>query len=264
MESSFIGWTTLNPTHLFAMIFCWGIALTVLWEHRLNAAYVHSAFLSLNPAQIARFPAQNISPIQFHLLGLLALVALISAGAFVFPRVALLLSAGILYIYYKVVKPVDGVRRKPLHIMLILMSLAFLPDWEFSQYGTSFNDVQTLVLLILSQMYVSSAFHKLKKSDWKWGDGNSLKYYLNFHFLMYDDQLPLWLAQQPKWVLKVASISTLIFEGTFFLLLFFPALIPVYIAIGIGFHLFSLIIMRINYLRLVIWSYLGLLAVYYM
>ena len=251
----------MNATHLFIMIYCWGIAFVFLLEHPKRVQYFNSIYFHIKPSRVFLFSTTKMPLWQFHSVWGIGMITLVLAGLWVYPQLMLLLSAIALFIYYKTMKSMSDVNRKPIHVILILSSLVFLPNWASGLKDTSHLYVYWLVTIILSQMYVSSAYQKIKKSGWKWTDGYSFRYYLLNHYQNLGNQKALFVAKQPIWLLSLMSVFVLFFEGSFFLVIFFPVFFPYYALAGILFHCTTLLLMEINYLRLVIWSYLGLLMI---
>lgn len=253
-----------NSTYCFTSIYCAGLLLVLIFEHRKRLKYVQSSFFKLNGSKIFRYEIRERSDKNFQIVFLFLFVSLFLAIFHFVPPLTLISSAIFYYIYSRFCVSMDDVIRKPNHIILLLLSLAFLPDWFVDEKNNDSQLVVYVVLVILSQMYGSSAYQKLKKSGLKWMDGYSIRYYLKYHHLMYGNRLPLILSNYPIKLLSFFSWLTILFEATFFLTLFFPSLIPIYSVLGISFHLSTLIIMRINYFRLVMLIYLGLLIIYYL
>ena len=88
---------------------------------------------------------------------------------------------------------------------------------------------------LLALAYFSSAISKLASSGLSWANGYTLQYYLIEDGLRWQRPLGVWLGQQHLLVMALSWL-TLIFEGTFFLVLAWPALAWLYLPVGTAFH----------------------------
>jgi hypothetical protein len=89
---------------------------------------------------------------------------------------------------------------------------------------------------LLAFVYLNAALSKLWVAGSDWLNGYTLQYYLWRDGLDRGSEIGVWLGQQH--ILAVLlSWFTLLFEGTFFLVLIFPVLIWLYIPLGLGLHL---------------------------
>jgi hypothetical protein len=85
-------------------------------------------------------------------------------------------------------------------------------------------------------MYLSAVVAKLSRSGLEWANGFTLQYALIQDGYRHGSELAIWLSQFHEFI-KVAEWVVLIFQATFFLILFFPRLKWIYLPIGICFHL---------------------------
>jgi predicted DCC family thiol-disulfide oxidoreductase YuxK len=92
-----------------------------------------------------------------------------------------------------------------------------------------------LVQNLFALVYLDSALRKLYTGGADWVNGYTLQFYLYSDASRRGNEFGLWLAQQHTAVC-VLSWVTLLWEGTFFLVLIFPRLVWVYIPLGIGLH----------------------------
>lgn len=104
-----------------------------------------------------------------------------------------------------------------------------------------------LVAWTLSLVYLSAAVSKLAAGGLDWMNGHTLQYYLFQDALRWGKPLGLWLAEQHGLVV-VISWLTVLFEGTFFLVLLFPALALVYVPVGTAMHAGIELTMRATFL----------------
>jgi len=100
-----------------------------------------------------------------------------------------------------------------------------------------------LVQWLLALVYFSAALSKLKMSGFDWANGYTLQYYLLQDGVRWGSNVGVWLGGQHTLVWLMSWMS-LIFEGTFFLAVLFPALALVYIPIGAAFHAGIYVAMR--------------------
>lgn len=83
--------------------------------------------------------------------------------------------------------------------------------------------------------YSSAAYYKFTVGGADWLNGYTLQWYILQDAFRWDSAVGLWLGQQHGLSL-VLSWFSVIFEGTFFLVLIVPALAWIYIPAGIGLH----------------------------
>jgi hypothetical protein len=253
----------LNSGFLFTAVYCFGLVSVVVLEHPEKVRYLRSPLSEVSRTTLTPIPHFRMTPGQFHLVGFLTVVSLLLAGTWTCPRLTLLSAACCVAVYYRPVIEMNDVLRKPMHVIFVLIGLAFLPDWELTSHDRAYPYVLPLVLIILAQMYFSSALEKLRHSGLKWVNGYTLRAFFRLHCLMYGEARMNWIARQSLNFHKFMSALTLAFEATFWLSIVFHCLVPIYAIAGISFHLFKVVFMRIHYLRLAIWSYIGILLVYW-
>jgi hypothetical protein len=88
---------------------------------------------------------------------------------------------------------------------------------------------------VVALVYLSAAIHKLSLGGLDWMNGYTLQYYLLYHGLERGNDVAVWLSRNHELV-WLMSWSTIIFEGTFFLVLVWPTLAWLYLPVGIGLH----------------------------
>jgi uncharacterized integral membrane protein len=105
-----------------------------------------------------------------------------------------------------------------------------------TRHASSFARWPLLVIRwLLALAYLSGAFHKLRVAGFDWMNGHTLQHYVLRDATRWDAPLGLLLGQH-LWLMLAASVMTILWEGTFFLVLIFPALAWIYIPLGIGLH----------------------------
>ena len=92
-----------------------------------------------------------------------------------------------------------------------------------------------LIQWTFALVYFSAALSKLKGGGIDWANGYTLQYYLLQDGVRWGSALGVWLSGQHTLV-WLASWMSLIFEGTFFLVVLVPVLAWIYIPAGIAFH----------------------------
>lgn len=92
-----------------------------------------------------------------------------------------------------------------------------------------------LVQNLFGLVYLDAALRKLYTGGADWVNGYTLQYYLYSDASRRGSAFGLWLARQHTAACVLSWISIL-WEGTFFLVLIFPRLVWVYLPLGIGLH----------------------------
>ena len=100
-----------------------------------------------------------------------------------------------------------------------------------------------LIQWVYALIYLSTALSKLGKSGLDWMNGYTLQYYLLADGLRDQNSFGIWLGQQHT-IAWLMSWLTILFEGTFCLVLIFPRLVWIYVPFGIAFHLGIYMTMR--------------------
>ena len=92
-----------------------------------------------------------------------------------------------------------------------------------------------LVQNLFGLIYLDAALRKLYAGGIDWVNGYTLQYYIYSDASRRGSAFGLWLARQHT-AACVLSWVTIIWEGTFFLVLIFPRLVWIYLPLGIGLH----------------------------
>lgn len=92
------------------------------------------------------------------------------------------------------------------------------------------------IQLIFPLMYLSAVISKLTRSGLDWVNGFTLQYAMIQDGYRHGSELAIWLSQFHDF-LKLSEWVVLIYQATFFLILFFPKLKWVYLPLGLCFHL---------------------------
>jgi hypothetical protein len=105
-----------------------------------------------------------------------------------------------------------------------------------------------LIQWMLALAYFSAAYNKLRVAGLDWMNGHTLQYYILTDAERWGMPLGLWMGQHLGLVL-IASWLTVIWEATFFLVLFFPALRWLYVPLGLGFHTGTRVMMNAGFVQ---------------
>jgi hypothetical protein len=240
-----------NQTRVFLILFCTTLAV----ESALNFRE-HRRYFETRPARIygppprllGRFQLPSLKLQWFQGFGIVFIGSLIFASLGILPRLFLLIALFSYFPYFNSIMSLASIQRKTNLLPIVLLVLAAAPSLNASFQAPSPLWPIFLIQLAVVQMYFSAGVQKLRSGGLNWCDGESLRAYLIKHYLWGDTKSALKLAGHPT-VCKLLSIFLLVFELTFWLILFFPRLTYFYVAAGIGFHLGTAVTMRINYLR---------------
>lgn len=92
-----------------------------------------------------------------------------------------------------------------------------------------------VIAWVMALVYLSAAVSKLPPAGLDWMNGTTLQYYLIQDGLRWDSAIGVWLGGQHQ-LAKALSWGTILFEGTFFLLILVPALALVYVPLWAALH----------------------------
>lgn len=93
-----------------------------------------------------------------------------------------------------------------------------------------------LVQCFFALMYLSAVSSKLVVGGADWANGYTLQFYLIQDYFRRGSELGLLLSEH-HYVAMTLQIAALIFQATFFLVVFFPRLRWIFVPIGLSFHL---------------------------
>lgn len=92
-------------------------------------------------------------------------------------------------------------------------------------------------------MYVSAVVSKLSRGGLDWANGISLQYFMILEAYKNDSDLARYVSQFHHF-LKFSEYVVLLFQATFFLILFFPRLKWIYLPLGLVFHIIIYVTLR--------------------
>ena len=238
----------MNAVQVFVTLYCATLAATIALCHGDQLRWLRlTRGFERTGAVLGRWRLPHLSDTQFHLLGALLVLCLVSAAANVVPRAALL-SAAILYFpYFGQILRLSYVNRKTNLMPQILLVLAVAPGTGETVTDPASPWGLLIVQAILAQVYLSAAICKLVHSGVRWADGSVLQAVFLGQHLSYDLPLTEWLARH-RWLCSGLAAATLLHQLTFWLVLVVPGLWLPYAMFGLLFHVATLVLMRINYL----------------
>ncbi|HEY9177129.1 MAG TPA: hypothetical protein VIN07_05540 [Flavipsychrobacter sp.] len=168
-----------------------------------------------------------------------------------YPKVFIAIALASYFFYFNPIVGLSYIQRKTNLVPFVLLILLVSPNTGKPLDASATEWELILVKLGLAQVYFSAGIQKLKNAGWKWADGSALQSSLMSNYLWSDSKPALLLAKK-KSLCALFSTVTLLFELTFFVIIFVPWLTIFYILLALSFHLVILITMRINYLKYII------------
>lgn len=246
----------MPPNHVaaFAKLFCGLLAVIVLLNFKNQLAFFRSDPESIygKPIKLLRvFQIPRPGESYFITLGLVFILSLLMVVFSMHPKVFISIAIVSYFFYFNPITGLSYIQRKTNLVPLVLLILLVSPNTGQPLDVPATQWELVLVKLALAQVYFSAAVQKLKKAGWKWGDGSALQSSLMSNYLWSDSKSALLLAKN-KSLCAVFSTVTLLFELTFFVIIFIPGLTIFYILLALSFHLMILVTMRINYLKYII------------
>lgn len=115
-----------------------------------------------------------------------------------------------------------------------------------------------LVIATLAFAYLGAACARLQHGL-AWLDGETLEAYFLERWLLNDNEIP-WMLAQNKLLVFGAGILTMLFELSFWVVLFLPQATPIYALGGLFFHVANFVVMDIDFLRFFASAYLIFLS----
>jgi hypothetical protein len=97
--------------------------------------------------------------------------------------------------------------------------------------------------LFFPLMYLSAVVAKLTRGGIDWANGISLQYFMILEGYKNESDLALFVSQYHLF-LRFAEYVVLLFQATFFLILFFPRLKWIYLPLGLIFHIIIYVTLR--------------------
>jgi hypothetical protein len=241
------------PNHvlMFAKLFCAAFAFQLFINFGPQLRYFKTQPTRIygKPIKLFRiFQLPALSENQFIFLGTALILSLVFAATGIYTRPCLIIALLCYFPYFNSIQSLAYVQRKTNLLPLVLLVLAVSPSINKALAEPSTSWELVLIKIAISQMYFSAGLQKVLHSFFNWCNGAQLQAYLLENYLWSDRRAGYLLAQK-RWLCSILSMLTLVFELTFWVILFFPQLTFVYIALALFFHLGTLFTMRINYLK---------------
>jgi hypothetical protein len=219
----------------------------VVFHHADQLRYARLTRTIESPAKLfGAWEIPRLPDLLFHLAGgsFVLCLALGTIGGI--SRIALALAIPLYFIYFSQFISISYVVRKSNLIPQILLVLVLAPSLSEPWNVDSPRWPLLFVQALLAQMYLSSAYCKLRNAGSRWMTGEQMQGVLLYHHLSYDLPLSCRIARM-SW-LWTMSISAFAFESTFWIVLLVPRLGIAYAIVGITFHLATRRLMKIDYL----------------
>jgi len=246
--------TADNHVAAFAKLFCGLLAIIVLLNFKNQLAFFRSKPESIYGKPIKLFRAFQIprpTDGQFIILGAVFILSLLMVVLGLYPKVFILIAIVSYFFYFNPITGLSYIQRKTNLVPLVLLILLVSPHTGKPLDVPATQWELVLVKLALAQVYFSAGVQKLKSAGWKWADGTALQSSLVGNYLWSDSKPALLLAKNKR-LCALFSTITLLFELTFFVIIFIPWLTAFYVLLALSFHLVILMTMRINYLKYMI------------
>lgn len=240
-----------NEAGMFARLFCTAVAVQLLLNFSQQYRYFKtgpSKLYGKGPKLLGLLPLPVLSRYQFLGTGICFIFCLLLVAFGVYARIAILLSFICCLLYFGQIISLAYIQRKANLIPIVLLIFLVSPSLTGSLSSPSIGWEIMLIKLALIQVYLSAGIEKLRQSGAKWVNGKYLQAYLLENYLWADKTAALTLARNLALCAALSSF-VLLFELTFGIVLFLPALTFVYVGLALAFHLGTLITMRINYLK---------------
>jgi hypothetical protein len=265
IERHFFFAADARSLNLFRAVFC----LIILWRIITDAPPLHENYNTVAWHAVPTFEWLEINQLSaetFKLWEVVLVTALAMTSLGMFTRVAAATACAAYFIYignylgFTKCEGTNYVYHSKNIVVFILFIFAVAPGiniWGFDgwlkrgcKWLTDSSHVVSvwptqLIKLMLGIAYFGAGYGKIAASP-GWADGYTLQAYLVQKYLLIDKFNSLWLSQF-WWVCLTLGVATLIFELTFFIIVFKPRLTWFYVLAGLGFHVSILLSMEINF-----------------
>ncbi len=242
-----------SPNHvaMFAKLFCAALLAQMLvsFGEQLRYFKTQPARIYGKPLLLLgkfRLPSLNVS--QFAIIGVVLVLSLVFSLFGFYPRFFIFVALVCYFPYFNSILSLSYVQRKTNLLPFVMLVLVLSPalDAPLDEPATLWELV--LIKIAVAQIYFSAGVQKLRKSGIRWLNGKSLQAYLLEHYLWNDRKIALVVASRIS-ICSALSIFTLIFELTFWTVIFLPQMTFYFVAAALLFHCGTLFTMRINYLK---------------
>ncbi|HJP62133.1 MAG TPA: hypothetical protein VJ844_01765, partial [Mucilaginibacter sp.] len=240
-----------NRIAMFARLFCAVQAIQLLLNFGQQYRYFQtqpSRIYGRKQQLLGFIPLPALNQYQFLISGTCLFISMVLVSVGFYPYLFVLLALISYFLYFPQIISLAYVQRKTNLLPIVLLILLVSPSLNkpFSAPSTGWELL--LIKIALVQVYFSAGLQKISRSGIAWFNGKYLQAYLLENYLWADRTSALVIAGRPL-LCALLSAVTLVFELTFWVVVFFPNLIFLYVAIALLFHIGTLITMRINYLK---------------
>jgi len=238
----------MSPADLFTSLYCGVLAATLCLKHPDQYRYLLFAGASEPTALLVnRFPIPRLSARQFHLVAASFVICLVLASLHCVQTAALSVATGLYFLYFGQIRGLSYIHRKTNLIPQVLIVLALRPLVDqLSGISAPYWSLEVVEALVV-EIYLVSAFCKLRTSGFAWTRPAQMRGILLFHHLCYELPLSAALAGNAA-VCGFLGLGGLLFELTFWTVLVLPGAAVPYALAGLGLHLCTLVLMRIDYI----------------
>ena len=240
-----------NRIAMFARLFCAVQAIQLLLNFGQQYRYFQTQpwrIYGRKQKLLGFIPLPALDLYQFLISGICLFVSIMLVCLGFYPYLFVLLALISYFLYFPQIISLAYVQRKTNLLPIVLFILLASPSLNKPLSAPSTGWEMLLIKIALVQVYLSAGLQKLSRSGMTWFNGKYLQAYLLENYLWADRRSALALAGKPL-LCALLSTLTLIFELTFWVVIFFPMLIFLYVAFALLFHIGTLITMRINYLK---------------
>lgn len=238
----------MNIVRLFAILYCGSLSVIVIWRHRQQSRYARLLGPFETPEKVlGRWRIPRLNNRQFHLVGFCFVGCLVLGMLQPTARIALATAIPLYFVYFGQFLGISYVVRKSNLIPQILLILVLSPSIDKALPVASSRWVLLTIQALLVQVYLSSAYSKLRNTGFAWVSAREQQGILLFHDLCYDLPFSRRLANIDRlcWLM---GISAFVFEASFWIILVISKLSWIYAIVGILFHVTTWFLMKIDYM----------------
>lgn len=251
--------TEINTLLWFQKSYCLWLAITIAVSlpRHYQLRKPHVVMLYGPPEKLlGRIHIPSLNSRQQMLCGIVFCLSLTAAALGIAVYFCLFVSLLLYVLYFSQLIPFEDVGRKTHHIPAVLGVLLMSPNLQHSLSDPNVYWPQALIKFILAHTYFSAAYQKLRYSGFAWPKGDSFRNYLIVLDLWHGLPKAKALLNTHRSIITMISSSVVIFQVTFWMILFWPSLDLIYAICGLCFHTGIWLVMKINYLKYISGIYL--------
>lgn len=238
----------MNYSRLFVILYGSGLFSIFAYRYMDQLRYFYLTTEMSRPALVlGKWRPPKLSDSAFQTTGIAFLICLGLAVAGVVPRVALVASCILYFLYFGQIRTLSYIVRKSNLIPQLLGLMALAPglDRRLMEAGPTWPIFIGKLLVV--QIYASAAYSKLRHSGLRWATSSQLQGIFLLQHLKFDIPSGFKLATSKR-ACSLLSIATLAHQVTFPIVLFVPRADFYYVVAALLFHIGTRIFMRIDYL----------------